>query len=235
MCRPRRRRRGTRSVIGMQLVRVADPDGGHELRGVADEPGVAVVLGRAGLAGDRPPAGQLAPPARAVVTTPSQERVTSAAVFAVSTGLRIGRLLSHTRPSSFRDRRTIARGRLPKDEPSMRRPPSANAAERAGHLERVDRLGAEPDREVGSERARDAQPLRRPDDRGRADDLRQLRVDRVVGVGRSRSSGRCGRGRSPRSCGRTRSVVRAGSTTGCETNCVGGDPFARARLRARTA
>src|SRR5439155_13171242 len=31
-------------------VRVADPDGGHELRGVADEPGVAVVFRRAGLA-----------------------------------------------------------------------------------------------------------------------------------------------------------------------------------------
>ena len=42
-----------------ELVRVADPDGGDELRRVADEPRVAVVLGRAGLAGDLP-AGQRA-------------------------------------------------------------------------------------------------------------------------------------------------------------------------------
>ena len=33
--------------IGLQRVRVADPDRDDELRRVADEPGVAVVLGRA--------------------------------------------------------------------------------------------------------------------------------------------------------------------------------------------
>ena len=42
-----------------QLVRVADPDRRDELRRVADEPGVAVVLGRAGLAGDRAAVGEL--------------------------------------------------------------------------------------------------------------------------------------------------------------------------------
>ena len=38
--------------IGCELVRVADPDGDRVLGRPADEPGVAVVLGRAGLAGD---------------------------------------------------------------------------------------------------------------------------------------------------------------------------------------
>ena len=60
-----------------ELVRVADPDRGHELRRVADEPRVAVVLGRPGLAGDR-----LGPDSAAAVpvpdvTTPSSICVSS--------------------------------------------------------------------------------------------------------------------------------------------------------------
>ena len=49
--------------IGTQLVRVADPDRGHEVGREADEPGVAVVLGRPGLAGDLV-ARRAAPPCR---------------------------------------------------------------------------------------------------------------------------------------------------------------------------
>ena len=52
-----------------QLVRVADPDRRHEVGREADEPGVAVVLGRAGLAGDLA-AGKLRRRAGAVLTTP---------------------------------------------------------------------------------------------------------------------------------------------------------------------
>ena len=52
--------------------------------------------------------------------------MTRAAVFSVSTGLPIGRLLSTTRPTSFRTTE-IARGRFPKDAPSMRRPWFAKA------------------------------------------------------------------------------------------------------------
>ena len=51
----------------LELVRVADPDRDRVLRRPADEPGVAVALGRAGLAGDR----QVARPARACRCRPS--------------------------------------------------------------------------------------------------------------------------------------------------------------------
>ena len=52
---------------------------------------------------------------------------------------------------------------------------------RAGHLERVDRERPEPDREVGVEGAADAERVRGLHDRLRADEVRQLRVDGVVG------------------------------------------------------
>ena len=58
--------------------------------------------------------------------------------------------------------------------------------ERARHLERVDRLAAEHDREVRGEVARDPECLRRVGDPLRPDDARQLRVDRVVRVDRRR-------------------------------------------------
>ena len=57
---------GAAVVLGQhrpQLVGVADPDGGHEVGRVADEPRVAVVLRRAGLAGDGDSRGS-APPCR---------------------------------------------------------------------------------------------------------------------------------------------------------------------------
>ena len=75
-----------------------------------------------------------------------------------------------------------ARGRLPSDAAVD---PLAAVCERgvgAGHLERVDGLDAEPDREVLVERARDPEPVRHPRDLLRPDERRQLRVDGVVGV-----------------------------------------------------
>ena len=57
-----------------QRVRVADPDRDDELRRVADEPRVAVVLGRAGLAGDLA-AGELRRGARAVLHDALQQLV----------------------------------------------------------------------------------------------------------------------------------------------------------------
>ena len=53
---------------------------------------------------------------------------------------------------------------------------------RAGHVERVDGDGAEPDREVRGQVGADPELVRRLDDRPRADELRQLGVHRVVGV-----------------------------------------------------
>ena len=41
-------------VLGRRAVVIAEPDAGDEVRGVADEPGVAEILRRAGLAGRRP-------------------------------------------------------------------------------------------------------------------------------------------------------------------------------------
>ena len=66
------------------------------------------------------------------------------------------------------------------------RPVDAHAAVREGrvrarHVERVDGHEAEPDREVRVELAADPERVRRLDDRLRADELRQLRVDGVVG------------------------------------------------------
>ena len=145
-----------------ELVRVADPDRGHELRRVADEPRVAVVLGRAGLA--RRPAGR-----RAAARACRCPRWTT--------------LLQELRRRSRRVRRrehacarrsarsalavstdAIARGAVAEDRAVD---PVAAVRERrvrARHLERVDRLGAEPDREVALQLARDpelAAPSRR--------------------------------------------------------------------------
>ena len=54
--------------------------------------------------------------------------------------------------------------------------------ERAAHVQRVDGERAEADREVGVERAGDAEVAGRFDDPLRSDELRQLRVDGVVGM-----------------------------------------------------
>src|SRR5947207_721339 len=53
-----RARSGWRSSRAF-AVAIADPDGRHDVGREADEPGVAVVLGRAGLSGDRPASGEL--------------------------------------------------------------------------------------------------------------------------------------------------------------------------------
>ena len=130
-----------------QRCRVADPDGGGELRRVADEPRVAVVLGRAGLPGDRAVR-------RACARLPVPERTAFCRIVLIDRGLRpsvervdpasaslncvlppCAELLDHARACS-EDRAVDAA------------PPFAKRRIRAGHLERRDRLGAEPDREV---------------------------------------------------------------------------------------
>ena len=114
--------------------------------------------------------------------------------------------------------------------PSMRLPPFANVRVGAGHLERVDRLDAEPDREVAVERARDPEPVRHRGDVLRPDDRASAARRPCCPSTSSPSSGRSGRGTRPRSCGRTRAGRRAMIVTGFETKRRRRrDPLRRAR------
>ena len=114
---------GVAVVLGhhrLQLARVPDPDGDDELRHVADEPRVAVVLGRAGLAGDGPVAerGALA---RALGHDLLQDRVQDRRLRRAR-GSRLRAPTAFLRLPIF----VIARGTLPRIEPSIRLPPLAN-------------------------------------------------------------------------------------------------------------
>ena len=167
-----------------QLVRVADPDRGHEVGRVADEPGVAVVLGRAGLAGDRRSRGA-APPCRSRTRRrPGAAGRRSPALPSVehADGRRTCRSSSAVLPSPSIE--ALDRARLVAEDRAVEAVAAVRERRvRARHLERRRRLGAEADREVRLERRRDPE-LRRAVSTtfARPDDVRQLREHGVVGV-----------------------------------------------------
>ena len=201
-----------------ELVRVADPDRDDELRRVADEPGVAVVLRRPGLAGDRAAVRQLRPLARCPTGRPAGGSTLTISAFVSADHLRVacGRVLlavhgdDHPRA-------------VPDDRPVDALAAVRERRVRARHLERVDRLAAEPDREVALQRARDPEPVggrRRPPSAGRAASAARRRCCRSRS---SPSSGRSARGSSPRSCGRSSRGRRAEIDTGFDSNRVDGE------------
>ena len=164
----------------LQRVRVSDPDGDDELRRVPDEPRVTVVLGRPGLAGDRT-VGERRALAGSRLHDVLQQRVH---------GLR-RRLAQHRDGSHLVLERLLLPGLLDADDragnvaedrPVEAETPGRERRVRARELERVDRLGAEPDREVRVELAADAERAGGRAHGLRADDLGQLRVDGVVRV-----------------------------------------------------
>ena len=67
------RQRAARHLVHRRVVVVAEPHPGDEVGGIADKPGVAVILGRPGLAGDRPR--QRGASSGAVIDDPAQHRI----------------------------------------------------------------------------------------------------------------------------------------------------------------
>ena len=157
--------------------RVAHPDGGREARREPDEPGIGVLVGRAGLARNRPVErrGGSRPVANVVLEDARDDRcdaVGNDARAAVMRGPAVVALAVQDHPAD--------RGGLGVD---------ASGGERGigrRHVERRDRDRAEAhrrrERAVHLQRRADAEPAGHRGDPCRADVERQLRVDRVVGA-----------------------------------------------------
>ena len=179
-------------VVGQhrhESIRIAHPDGHSKLRRVADEPRVAVVLGRPRLAGRRP-VRQGCTHAGSLGEDALEDRVLRRDGFLAQRALPDELVAADTPVAAVEAGRSLAahgedRPRVVAGEGAV--DPKAAVSERgerARHLERVHRLSAEPDREVGPQAANDPEPARRLGDIARADEPRQLREDAVVGVDR---------------------------------------------------
>ena len=94
-----------------------------------------------------------------------------------STGVVLCHLAAPARPDALHDARPVLHDRAVHALPVVR-----DRRVRARHVERVDGDETEPDREVRRKLRADPEPVRGLDDRPRADDVRELRVDRVVRV-----------------------------------------------------
>ena len=161
-----------------QLVRISDPDRGCELRCVPDEPGVAVVFGRPGLP-RRGPIGKCRPftgagsddafedARKQRVLVARQNGTSDRPVVVDDLSLRIRNARDRPRPVS--ECRPVHTATLVRER-----------RERARHLERAHRVGAETDREVRIEVACDAHQVCGPRDVCRPDEASQLREDAVV-------------------------------------------------------
>ena len=153
-----------------ELVGVADPDRRDVLRGVADEPRVAEVLGCAGLPGD------LAARQRRRLAGPRahdtlEERVDRVRLCRRQDAMGddavlLGALADVDR---LHDPRLVVEDRAVDPDAAV-----GERLVRASHLERRRRLGAEADREVAVELARDAERVGGVPHVAGADERRQL-------------------------------------------------------------
>ena len=155
-------------------IRIADPDGGREVRRVADEPGVAEVLRRAGLA--RRGAAEVGARARA-----GEHVALEDPRHLVGDPVREDALALRLAPAGL-----VVVGAVREDDLADRHRPRIDAAGgegrvRRGHLEHRDRVRAETDRGDRLELRPDSHAVRDLGDVLRAEVERQARVDRVVG------------------------------------------------------
>ena len=164
----------------LQLVRVANPHGYHELRRVADEPRVAVVVRRPGLAGDRS-IGKRCAYAGARGHDTLQDR-SQRSRLGTRQSLACDRRVAMSRPRAHilhleNDARVIAEDRTVHAAAVVR-----DRRVGAGHIQRVDGEGAEADREERVEMAAHTQRVGHRHDVLRLGELCELRVNGVVGV-----------------------------------------------------